>query len=170
MSMRDERHDDAFDELIGSVAKALTASEPTRALRSGVRERIGRRGPAWSPTAAWAFAAATVLAVVFAGWNFMRPVEDGRPARPAPARATSVPPRQPALETTPSIGQTAESRAPQEGLAAAVAPPMEEESPLIPPITIEPLSTTRIAVNESSEVMPIEIEPLQIEPLQLSGQ
>jgi hypothetical protein len=36
---------------------------------------------------------------------------------------------------------------------------------LIPPITIEALSTAQIAVNGTSRVMPMEIEPLQIEPL-----
>ena len=42
----------------------------------------------------------------------------------------------------------------------------EEEEPPIPPITIEPVHTVQIAVDESSDVMPIDIAPLQIEPLQ----
>jgi hypothetical protein len=146
----------------------LTAGEPPRSLHSEVRQRIARRRPTWSPIQAWGLAAVALLAV-FAAWNMMKADEDEIHGPSAPAIVRSIRPAPPAPAPL-AVVSTTHSRVPQRRVAAAVAPAVEEENPLIPPITIEPLSTTRIAVDASAGVTPIEIEPLQIEPLQLTGQ
>lgn len=171
--MRDERHDDAIDELIASAAKALTVGEPMRSLRNGVRERIAHRPPAWSLFPAWALGAAAVILAVIAGQHLMGPAKDARSEPSVRKAVVSVP--APALPPTPAMRQGAQRQAvppplPARALSVAALPPAEEDEPLIPPLMITPLATTQIAVDTTSGVMPIEIEPLQIEPLQGSGQ
>ena len=166
--MRDERQDDALGELIASAAKALTVGEPTRSLRSVVRERIGHRRPAWALVPAWGLAAAAVILAVVVGRGLMQPADDDRPAREV-VESVPAPKPAPVMAQAPAR-QAVQSPQPTRRLVAAAAPLPEEEDPLIPPITIAPLSTVQIAVDTSSGVMPIEIEPLQIEPLQGSGQ
>ena len=163
-----------IDALIDDAARRLVAGEPSSSLRTGVRDRIGRRRPGWMLVPAWGAAIAIVIAAVLAGRMILdRPGDrDGDPqnnrsaAIHVPAiqpQASDVPP-----ETAPRAAiQPARTEARQlsRRLADAIAPPPAEEESLIPPLAIAPLTTTQIAVDMSSGVMPIEIEPLQIEPL-----
>jgi hypothetical protein len=166
MSMRNERPD-PIDALIDEAARRLVAGEPSSALRRGVRDRLDRRRPVWSLVPVWGAAAAALVAVVFAARIFL-----AAPDRPDSVVATDRPSTvksgaQLATRAAPAVIQPESSDARQVSRrrAAALPLPPPEEEPLIPPITIEPLTTAQIAVNESSGPMPIEIEPLQIEPL-----
>ena len=176
--MRNER---PIDALIDEAARRLVAGEPSSSLRRSVRERIGRRRSAWSLVPAFAGAAALLVVAVIVGSALLGPVgrtlsgpahgsDRVRPTADRPATNGTVPvvasqPNEPAaIQPVPSAPRQLARR-----LAADVAPPPEEESP-IPPIAIEPLATeplgaVQIAVDMSSGVMPIEIAPLQIEPL-----
>ena len=168
-----------IDALIDDAARRLVAGEPSSSLRTGVRDRIGRRRPGWMLVPAWGAAIAIVIAAVLAGRMILdRPGDrDGDPqnnrsaAIHVPAiqpQASDVPP-----ETAPRAAiQPARTEARQlsRRLADAITSPPAEEESLIPPLAIEPLATTplrevQIAVDTSSGVTPIEIEPLQIEPL-----
>jgi hypothetical protein len=169
--MRDEHSDAAIDQLIASAAKALTASEPTRALRSGVRERITRPRSAWSFVPVLAGVPVLAVAAVIVGrvWSgaagepaSVRPsnqIVDAAPAPSAPA----------AVFVQPVVTQAARAQT-RPRLTARRETPLEVDDTVIPPLTIAPLSTTQIAVDTGSGVMPIEIEPLQIEPLSGAGQ
>src|SRR5688500_13613178 len=180
MSMRNERPD-PIDALIDEAARRLVAGEPSSSLRSGVRDRIGRRRSVRSFVPAFAGVAALLVAAVIVGSALLGPV--GRtlsgpangsdrvrptvdhPATNSTVQAVASQPNQPAaIQPVPTTPRQLARR-----LAADVAAQPEEESP-IPPIAIEPLDTVplgavQIAVDVSSGVMPIEIEPLQIEPL-----
>ena len=184
MSMRNEQFTlserseskgpDPVDALIDEAARRLVAGEPSSALRRGVRDRIDRRRPGWFGVPAWGMAAAIVVAVVIVGRALFGPL--GGPDRVRPtsdhlATNSNVPVvASPRNEPAPIQPAPSPSRQLARRLAAEVpAPPPEEES-LIPPITIEPLTTVplsavQIAVDERSGPVPIEIEPLQIEPL-----
>jgi hypothetical protein len=169
MSMRNER---PIDALIDEAARRLVAGEPSSSLRRSVRERIGRRRSAWSLVPAFAGVAALLVVAVIMGRTLSGPahgpdrvVTGERPPIERAAPAVASQPNEPAaIQPVPSAPRQLARR-----LAADVAPPPEEESP-IPPIAIEPLATeplgaVQIAVDVSSGVMPIEIAPLQIEPL-----
>jgi hypothetical protein len=163
MLMRSEHDGDRIDAAIDAAARALTSSEPSTALREGVRNRIGRRWNVWRLVPA-AAAAMIVVALILSRLT-------SAPETPVPPR-----PQQPELvvapiavpEPPPGIQRVVATTTmpPMRRLVAASEPPPEELEPVIPPITIAPLETALIAVDTSSGVMPIEIEPLRIEPLQ----
>ena len=172
--MRNERPD-PVDALIDEAARRLVAGEPSSALRRGIRDRIDRRRPGWSPVPVWGAAAAALVAVAFVARMFL-----GAPDRPDNVVATDDPPTvksgaQVVAPPAPAMIQPEPIAVRQLRRVATVPLPLPEEEPLIPPITIEPLATVplsavplsavQIAVNESSGPLPIEIEPLQIEPL-----
>ena len=172
MLMRDEHRDDAIDELIATAARAMTAGEPTRALRTGVRDGITRSRSVWPLVPALAGAAVLVAVAIVVGRALL-----GAPDEPAVHPTTEVA----MTDVTKAAGQepvretaapatTQFVRATTRRPVARVRPPLEDEEPVIPPIAIEPLVPTQIVVDTRSGVMPIEIEPLQIEPLQGSGQ
>ena len=186
MSMRDETPDqpalsersesNGIDALIDDAARRLVAGEPSSALRSSVRDRIGARRPAWSFVPALAGAVVLLVVAVLVGRgpvgrtllgpggaDRVRPPDE----RPGIERAAA-----PALQLDePAAIQPAPIPARQftRRVAKVISPPAEEEESLIPPIAIEPLKTVpldvQIAVDVSSGVMPIDIAPLQIEPL-----
>lgn len=177
MSMRNENGDplalskrsesNGVDALIDEAARRLVAGEPSSALRRGVRERIDRRRPALSFVPVLAGVAALLVVAVIVGRALLGPSDGPDRVRPTGERPTFE-------RTEPAIasqGPEPTAIQPEPGAprqlrrVAAVPLPLPEEEPLIPPITIEPLATAQIAVDESSGVMPIEIEPLQIEPL-----
>ena len=166
--MRNERPD-PIDALIDESARRLVAGEPSSALRRGVRDRIGRRRPAWSFVPVLAGVAALLVVAVIVGRALL-----GRPGGPDTVRPTGERPTlqriEPAIasqgpEPTAIQPEPRHVRQLSRGRAAAVSLPLPEEEPLIPPITIEPLTTAQIAVNESSGPIPIAIDPLQIESL-----
>jgi hypothetical protein len=166
MSMRNEGPD-PVDALIDAAARQLVAGEPSAALRSSVRDRIGARRPVWSFVPALAGAAAFLVVAVIVGRGPVGRIVSG------PAGPPGEPDRVRTAEASPAI-ERASNDAPSQ---LAIEPPrtrsvrlqadpvpQEEESP-IPPIAIEPLVTVQIAGDVSSGVMPIDIAPLQIEPL-----
>src|SRR6187401_1981153 len=77
MSMRNETPDppalsersesNGIDALIDDAARRLVAGEPSSSLRTGVRDRLGRRDPVWLPVPAWGAAIAIVIAAVLGG-------------------------------------------------------------------------------------------------------
>ena len=165
MSMRNERPD-SIDALIDDAARRLMTGEPSSALRIGVRERIGRRRSAWMLAPAFGLAVALVIAAVLVGRSYMSaPVERAS----VQGSRTGAPGGGAGVVASDAGRSVASQPAPPEARQltrrlATTPPPAEEESP-IPLITIEPLTTAQIAVDDSSRVMPIEIAPLQIEPL-----
>ena len=164
MLMRSEG-DDHLDAVIDRAARSLTAAAPSTSLRTGVRDRIGRRWNAlWLVPAA---AAAVVIVVAFVLGRFSSPsgVPAVQPVPHPPALVTapaSVPEAAPDVRAVPAIA----TLPPMRRLVSAFELPPEELEPVIPPLTIEPLETRLLSVDTSSGVMPIEIEPLRIEPLQ----
>ena len=168
MSMRNERPD-PIDALIDDAARQLVAGEPSSALRSSVRDRIGSRRPVWSFVPALAGAAALLVVAVIVGRGPVGRTLLGPPSERDNVRSTIEPAAAAAaLQSDESAAiQPAPSPAGQftRRLATATPPPPEEDESPIPLIAIEPLGAVQIAVDVSSGVMPIEIAPLQIEPL-----
>ena len=175
--MRNERPD-PIDAAIDEAARRLVAGEPSSALRSSVRDRIGRRRLDWFGVPAWG-AAALVVAVLIVGRALLGPL--GYPV----GRTLSGPAIRPTVDrlatnsdvtgvvsqtndSTPTQLVRSETRQLGRRRVAATLPPDEE--PIIPQITIEPLRTPpltemQITADVSSGVMPIDVAPLQIEPL-----
>jgi hypothetical protein len=171
MSMRNERPD-PIDAVIDDAARRLVAGEPSSALRSIVRERIGRRRSAWSFVPAFAGVAALLVLAVIVGRAWLGP--SGEPDRVRPTRdlplTNGVAPAVVSHTNDQTPTQPAQIRTRQFTRRAAVVPAPPDEEPIVPPIAIEPLATVpltavQIAADQSSGVMPIDIAPLQIEPL-----
>src|SRR6185503_1272818 len=83
MSMRNER---PIDALIDEAARRLVEGEPSSSLRSGVRDRIGKRRSAWSFVPALAGAAALLVVAVIVGRALLDPV-DAPEQKPTVARS-----------------------------------------------------------------------------------
>ena len=178
--MRNERGPDAIDALIDDAARGLVAGEPSSALRSSVRDRIGRPHPAWLRAPAWGAAAAVVIASLIVGRALLGPPGGPDRVRPTDERPTieraAVAPASQSNEPAAIQPAPAPARQFTRRIATAIPLPPEEEESLIPPIAIDPLATVplravsleamQIAVDQSSGVMPIEIAALRIEPLQ----
>jgi hypothetical protein len=173
MSMRNERPD-PIDALIDGAARQMITGEPSASLRSAVRDRIEGRRPVWSLVPALGVAVGVVIAALIVGRTLSGP--DGTPntARPTieVAATPGAPESRPTIDVqTPSaVEQGSQAVRLTRRLADDVAAPPQEEEPLIPPITVEPLEPVQIAVGnlitvESSGVIPIQVEPLQLEPL-----
>lgn len=168
--MRDDSRD-PLDAVIDRASQTLVSGEPGPSLRAGVRDRIGARPystavPAWGAAAA-VLALAVLLRVLMGGQD-----APARSGGEAPAVVVSRP-----VLVAPGTGLGREPGKAEAAAAVAaptrrVAPPEElpvELEPLIPPIEIEPLVTTGIAVAYAgAETMPIEIDPLEIELIEVA--
>lgn len=168
MLMRSEQGDGRFDAAIDAAASALTAADPSPALRAAVRDRIGGRRTSWWLVPVGALAA--LIVVMLVGRALLGPSEGPGRVRAGTTRPgvapepIAVPGLAPDIQ--PVVAATTATRPPMRRLPTPFEPAPEDLEPLIPPIMIPPLETKQIAVDARSGVMPIEIEPLRIEPLQ----
>jgi len=163
------------DALIDGVARAMTAGEPSDALRAKVLRQIAAAASAAAPSRTipwrpWAAAAAAVVVVATVVWQ----LDDRAVVRQVPDRAAAnvaAPPDAAVTMTArpPASLDQAAARAVRQVARQSPGPVDEARTVAIAPLAIDPLRPSPLVAETGRPLDDIEIDPIPIRPLALGA-